>query len=120
MDPEAKQLDNGTYMVKFRMATSDQYTSAEGETKENVQWHSIVMFGKVAEIVGQKLKIKKGDAVAIEGQLRYSNYTDAQGESRWHTDILAREVLLTNKKASAETANADLAASGEQPKNMKK
>ncbi len=120
MDPEVKQLDNGTHMVKFRMATSDVYTSAEGETKENVQWHNIVMFGKVAEIVGQKLKIKKGDAVAIEGQLRYSNYTDAQGENRWFTDILAREVLLTNKKAQAMPAEADLVGSTDEPKIMKK
>lgn len=98
MDPEVKTLENGGTLVKFRMATSDIYTTASGESKENVQWHSIVMFGKVAEIAGLKLKLKKGDAVAIEGQLRYSNYTDTHGESRWYTDILAREIMLTNKK----------------------
>jgi len=98
MDPEVKTLENGGTLVKFRMAISDTYTTASGESKENVQWHSIVMFGKVAEIAGLKLKLKKGDAVAIEGQLRYSNYTDTQGERRWYTDILAREILLTNKK----------------------
>jgi single-strand DNA-binding protein len=98
MDPEVKSLENGGTLVKFRMATSDTYTTATGETKENVQWHSIVMFGKVAEVAGLKLKLKKGDAVAIEGQLRYSNYTDNNGESRWFTDIMARDVMLTNKK----------------------
>jgi single-strand DNA-binding protein len=98
MDPEVKTLENGGTLVKFRMATSDTYTTPAGESKENVQWHSIVMFGKVAEVAGLKLKLKKGDAVAIEGQLRYSNYTDTHGESRWFTDILARDVMLTSKK----------------------
>ena len=98
MDPEVKTLENGGTLVKLRMATSDTYTTAAGESKEDVQWHSIVMFGKAAEIAGLKLKLKKGDAVAIEGQLRYSNYTSNQGESRWFTEILAREVMLTSKK----------------------
>ena len=65
-NPEVKEIANGKAMAKFSMATNESYRNAKGEKVTDTEWHNIVAFGKLADIIGKYLK--KGNEVAVEGR----------------------------------------------------
>ena len=95
---EIVNLEKGI-IAKVSLATSDYYTNAQGEKVEDTQWHSLVAFGKVAEIF-QKY-VEKGKEIAIEGKLSYRNYEDAEGKKHYVTEIRVEELLLIGSKPNA-------------------
>ena len=94
-DPEIKDLENGTKLAKFSLATSDYYKNANGEKVEDTQWHNIVAWGKTAEIVESYLT--KGKQVAIEGKLMHRTYETTEGEKRYFTLVKCNELLMLGK-----------------------
>ena len=94
-DPEIKDLENGTKLAKFSLATSDYYKNANGEKVEDTQWHNIVAWGKTAEIVESYLT--KGKQVAIEGKLMHRTYETTEGEKRYFTEVKCNELLMLGK-----------------------
>tara|TARA_A100000171_G_C2135617_1_gene149954 strand:- start:2884 stop:3216 length:333 start_codon:yes stop_codon:yes gene_type:complete len=94
-DPEIKVLENGTKLAKFSLATNDKYKNAKGEKVEETQWHNLVAWGKVAEIVEQYTS--KGKQIAIEGKLQYNTYEDKEGNKRYSAEIKVNEILLLGK-----------------------
>jgi single-strand DNA-binding protein len=78
------------------VATNENYKNAKGEKVTETQWHSVVAWGKLAEIAEKYLV--KGIEVAIEGKLVNRNYTDKQGIKRYVTEIQANELLILTKK----------------------
>ena len=102
--PEVKTIANGNTMAKLRIATTDTYKNAAGETVKDTQWHSVVFWGKPAEIAGRFLN--KGSEVMIEGRLTYREYTGQDGAKRFYTEIVGNELLLMDKKPAAETTAA--------------
>lgn len=97
--PEVKTLPSGKKLARFSIATSEAYKNDNGERVVDTQWHNIIAWGKVAELVEQL--VKKGTEIAIEGKLTHNSYTDAQGIKRYNTEIVTNEFLLLNKKANA-------------------
>lgn len=95
-DPEIKVLENGTKLAKFSLATNDKYKNAKGEKVEETQWHNLVAWGKVAEIVEQYTS--KGKQIAIEGKLQYNTYEDKEGNKRYSAEIKVNEILLLGDK----------------------
>ncbi len=91
-DPEIINLEGGTKLAKFSMATSDAYKNAQGEKVEETQWHNIVAWGKVAEIAENYLN--KGKQVAIAGKLTHRSYETNAGEKRYITEVRCNELLL--------------------------
>tara|TARA_R110000868_G_scaffold158589_5_gene386856 strand:- start:6767 stop:7099 length:333 start_codon:yes stop_codon:yes gene_type:complete len=94
-DPEIVDLEGGTKLAKFSIATSDSHKNAQGEKIEDTQWHNIVAWGKTAEIVERYLT--KGKQVAIEGKLVHRSYETKEGEKRYVTEIKCNELLLLGK-----------------------
>lgn len=94
-DPEIVNLDGGSKLAKFSIATSDSYKNAQGEKVEETQWHNIVAWGKTAEIVENYLT--KGKQVAVEGKLVHRSYETKEGEKRYITEIVCDELLLLGK-----------------------
>jgi single-strand DNA-binding protein len=94
-DPEILNLDNGTKLAKFTLATSDSYKNAQGEKIEDTQWHNIVVWGKMAELVENFLI--KGKQVALEGKLMHNSYENKEGEKRYITEIKCNEFLMLGK-----------------------
>ncbi len=94
-DPEIVNLDNGSKLAKFSIATSDSYKNAQGEKVEDTQWHNIVAWGKTAEIVENYLT--KGKQVALEGKLIHRSYETKEGETRYVTEIKCNEILMLGK-----------------------
>lgn len=96
-DPEIRvSPTSGKKVVKFSLATSKRYRDNNGEQKELTEWHTIVGFGKLAEIVEQ-LGIRKGTSLYVEGELTNRSWTDqASGQKRYATEInMATFQLLT-------------------------
>ncbi len=97
MDPEVKDLDSGKKLAKFSVATNDYYYNKDGERVTETQWHNIIAWGKLAELVDNILK--KGKEVALEGKLSNRSYEDSKGNKRYITEIIANEFVLLGKKA---------------------
>jgi single-strand DNA-binding protein len=98
-DPELKTLDNGKKVVRFSMATNEEYTTKTGEKNKEVQWHTITAWGKLADKISGELT--KGAFVSIEGRLHSSNYVDKDGIKRYSTEIVANEFVVNKKPQAA-------------------
>ncbi len=96
--PEVKNLQNGRKVVRMSIAINESYKNAQGESMNDTYWHTIVAWGKTAEIAERFLV--KGSEVAIEGKLVSRVYTAPDGQKRFITEVVANEVLLLTRKAS--------------------
>ena len=97
-DPEVKQTNGGT-LARFPLATSESYKNKQGERVEDTQWHTIVLWGNLAEIAGKYLQ--KGKEIALEGKLNHRSYEDKDGNKRYVTEIVASDFLMLGKKGEA-------------------
>jgi single-strand DNA-binding protein len=97
--PEVKTMAAGKKMAKFSIATNESYKNAKGEKITDTQWHNVVAWGKVADLVEKY--VQKGIEIAIEGKLLNKQYTDSDGNKRFSTEIQINELLLLHTKASA-------------------
>jgi single-strand DNA-binding protein len=94
-DPDIKTFENDKKVANMSLATSEQYKNAQGEKITETQWHSVVAWGKLAEIAEKYLV--KGTEVVVEGKLVNKNYTDKQGIKRYVTEVQANELLILTK-----------------------
>lgn len=97
--PEIRSLESGKKMARFSMATSEVYRSQKGEKITETQWHTLIAWGKVAELA-EKL-LDKGTGIAIEGKLTSRNYTDKDGVKRYVTEVQVNEILLLESKQAS-------------------
>ena len=100
--PEVRSTEAGKKLVRFSVATNEQYKNAKGERVTETQWHNLIAWGKVAEIAEKFLA--KGTEVAIEGKLINRNYMDKEGNKKYITEIQVTELLLLGKATSAMVA----------------
>lgn len=85
-DPEIRTMPNGEPVANITVATSESWTDKNtGERKEQVEWHRIVLYHRLAEIAGQYLH--KGSQVYIEGRLKTRKWQDNNGQDRYSTEI---------------------------------
>lgn len=89
-DPEVRFTPNGKALAKFPVATSEKWTDQDGNRQERTEWHNVVVWGKQAETCGQYLS--KGRQVYVEGAIRSRQYDDKDGNKRYITEIVARDV----------------------------
>ncbi len=95
-DVEVVNFENGGMKASVTLATNDYYTNAQGEKVEDTQWHNLVAFGKVAEIM-QKY-VTKGKEIAVEGKLTYRSYDTQDGQKKYITEIRVDELVLLGSK----------------------
>lgn len=96
--PVVKLLDNGKKVARMNIAINESYKNGKGENMNDTYWHTIVAWGKTAEIAEKFLV--KGSEVAIEGKLVSRVYTTNDGQKRYITEVVANELLLLTRKAS--------------------
>ncbi|EOC5825794.1 single-stranded DNA-binding protein [Cronobacter sakazakii] len=86
-DPEVRYMPNGGAVTSLRLATSESWPDKQtGEMKEVTEWHSVVLYGKLAEVAGEYLR--KGSQIYIEGQLRTRKWQDQSGQDRYSTEVV--------------------------------
>ncbi len=99
-DPEVRTTGSGIRVAGFSLATSRNWTDAQGQPQERTEWHRIVAWDKLADIAEQYLH--KGDRVYVEGEIQYRSYEDKDGVTRYVTEIRVRElVMLGGREAPA-------------------
>jgi single-strand DNA-binding protein len=98
-DPEVKTLESGKKVAKFTFATSESYKDSTGVRQTNTEWHSIVVWDKLAELCEKY--VKKGSELILEGKISYRDYTDKDGVKKYYTEIICNGLEFCGKKESA-------------------
>jgi single-strand DNA-binding protein len=96
-DPELKMTQNGTAVLKLRLATNEAYYDKDRNLVERTDWHDVVVFGNRAEALLRILA--KGESVVVDGSIRTSTY-EKEGRTMRRVEIMARDVMLTGKRKS--------------------
>ena len=101
-DPETRYMPNGDAVANIRLATTESWKDkASGEKREITEWHRVVFYRRLAEIVGQYLK--KGSSVYLEGRIRTRKWQDKEGQERYTTEIEATEMQMLGGRQSASS-----------------
>ena len=95
-DPELRYTQGGSAVLNLRLATTESYLDRDRNRKERTDWHNVVVWGKQAESCGQYLS--KGRQVYIEGKVTTRSYDDKEGNKRYVTEIVARDVKFVGSK----------------------
>ncbi|WP_152286166.1 single-stranded DNA-binding protein [Flavicella marina] len=96
IQPEMMTLESGKKFVKFTMATNDSFKNSKGEKIEETQWHNLVVWNALSNVVENY--VNKGDEIAIEGRLTNRSYQDKEGNKRYISEIVVNELLLLGNK----------------------
>jgi single-strand DNA-binding protein len=92
-DPEVKYTPSGVPVAKFSLATNERFKNKSGEWQERTEWHNLIAWQRLAEIVGEY--VHKGDKLYVEGRLQTSSWEDRQsGEKKYKTEVVAQDVVL--------------------------
>ena len=101
-DPETKFLPSGSPVTNFSLATSERYKDKSGEFQERTEWHNVVAFDRLAEIVRDY--VKKGSKLYIEGRIQTRSWDDKQtGQKRYMTEIHVRDLVLLSGRGEGES-----------------
>ena len=93
-DVEFKELENGNELARVSIATKEIFQNSKGERVVDVQWHQLVGWGKLAEMM--QVLCKKGKEVAVQGKLTHRTYEDKNGQMRFLSEIVVNEFMLLN------------------------
>lgn len=96
-DPELKTLPSGTSVANLGLATNRVWKDQNGERKEEVQFHNVVVFGKQAETVAQYLK--KGSSALIEGRIQNRSWEGTDGQKKYRSEVVADRVQFGPKSS---------------------
>lgn len=94
-DPEVKVTSGDKKVARLTIATTEKYKTSSGEQKESTEWHNVVYWGVLAEVVEKY--IKKGSQLYIEGKLTYRSY-ESNGEKKYVTEIVGSEIQMMGRK----------------------
>ncbi len=116
-DPEIRYTTNGSAVANVRLATAESWRDKEsGEQQERTEWHRVVFFGRLAEIVEQYLH--KGSQIYVEGRIQTRKWQDRDGNDRYTTEIVANEMQMLGGRGAgggAPVKSGDASASTSAP-----
>ena len=105
-DPEIRYTQSGTPVATFNVATTEKWKGQDGEMQEQTEWHRIVAWQRLAEICQEYLA--KGSRVYIEGKLQTRKWKDQNGNDRYTTEIVAREMkMLSSRDGNGSNTQRD-------------
>jgi len=95
-EPTVTNLESGKKVARLSLATNENYKDGSGEKQTETNWHTIVAWGKVAEIIEKY--VDKGKEIGIVGKLKTRTYETENGTTRYVTEVEANEILLLGSK----------------------
>ncbi|MCK0157971.1 single-stranded DNA-binding protein [Cellulophaga sp. F20128] len=95
-EPTITNLESGKKVARFSLATNEFYKNDKGEKTQATDWHTVVAWGKTAEIIEKY--VGKGKEIGVTGKLRTRTYTTDDGNQRYVTEVEAKEILLLGNK----------------------
>jgi len=100
-DPEVKYTASGVPVAKVSLATNERFKDRNDQGQDRTEWHSVVAWQRLAEIVGEC--VRKGTKLYVEGKLQTSTWEDKQsGERKYRTEIIARDIVLLGSRDVGE------------------
>ncbi|MCF6217145.1 MAG: single-stranded DNA-binding protein [Gammaproteobacteria bacterium] len=112
-DPEVRYMPSGGAVANVTIATSESWKDKQtGEQRERTEWHNVVFYNRLAEIVGEYLK--KGSQAYIEGSLRTRKWQDKSGQDRYSTEIIASEMQMLGSRGGGTGGGYDNPAQQQQ------
>lgn len=100
-DPEVKFLPSGSAVANFTLATSERFKDKSGEFQERTEWHNLVAYQRLAEIIRDY--VKKGSKVYVEGRIQTRSWDDQQsGQKRYRTEIVVNDLVLLSGRGDGE------------------
>ncbi|MFH1375581.1 MAG: single-stranded DNA-binding protein [Patescibacteria group bacterium] len=99
-DPEVRQTPNGQSVATIGVATNRRWKNQAGETQEEAEFHSVVAWGRLAEICQQYLK--KGAKVYFDGRLKTRNWEDPDGKKNYRTEIVAENMIMLDSRGASQ------------------
>jgi single-strand DNA-binding protein len=112
-DPEMRYTANGNAVTTFRLACSRNYTTPEGERREETEWFSVVTWNKLAETCSQYLQ--KGRRAYVEGRLRTRSWEGQDGQRRFRTEVIANTVLFLDRAQAMPLPGEEAAETAAEP-----
>lgn len=106
-DPEVRETKSGN-IANLTLATSEKYTDKNGQKQENTEWHNLVVYGKLADVVSKY--VKKGDKLYVEGSITTRKWEDKEGNTRYTTEVKVRDLTMlggVEKKSHPALATVD-------------
>jgi len=97
-DPEIRYTQSGTPVVNFRVATTERWKGQDGQQQEQTEWHNVVAWRRLAEICSEFLS--KGSKVYIEGKLQTRKWQDQNGNDRYTTEIVAKDMQMLSPRGA--------------------
>ena len=104
-DPEMRYTPNGSAVTSFRLATTRNYSGADGERRQETEWFSIVTWNRLAELCNQHLG--KGRKVYVEGRFQTRSWQGQDGATRYRSEIVASQVLFLDRPPQSNAAPLD-------------
>jgi single-strand DNA-binding protein len=98
-DPEVRYTRNGTAVATLNIATTETWTDKDGQRQDRTEWHRVVAWSKLAEIVKEYLS--KGQQVYIEGKLQTRSWDDREGNKRYTTEVKADQMVMLGGRRDA-------------------
>lgn len=115
-DPEVKYTASGVPVAKVSLATNERFKDKNDQWQDRTEWHSVLAWQRLAEIVGEY--VHKGSKIYVEGKLQTSSWQDRQnGEKRYRTEIVAREIVLLGSRDTGDGAKEELPSSDSRPES---
>jgi single-strand DNA-binding protein len=110
-DPETRYTAGGTAVTNVNLATSDSWRDkSSGEMQERTEWHRVVFFARLAEVVGEYLR--KGSKIYVEGRIQTRKYQNKEGQDVYSTEIVGNEMQMLDSKGGGGGGSAPFGGDG--------
>ncbi len=104
-DPEVRQTQTGSMVTNITIATNETWKDKDGKQQEQTEWHKVVFFGRLAEVVAQYLK--KGAKVYVEGKINTKKWKDKNGNDQYTTQITASEMQMLDGASGEKSVQSN-------------
>lgn len=101
-DPDIRTTPGGTRVATLSVATNRRWVDRSGATQEKTEWHRVIAWTNLAEIVEKYLR--KGDRVYVEGRIEYRQWQGQEGQTRYTTEIIARDLVMLGGRGDVAAA----------------
>jgi single-strand DNA-binding protein len=113
-DPEVKYTASGVPVAKLSLATNERFKDRNDAWQDRTEWHSLVAWQRLAEIVGEY--VRKGSKLYIEGKLQASSWEAKQsGERKYRTEIVARDIVLLGSQDNGQEGGGEMPSGQSSP-----
>lgn len=108
-DPEVRAISTDRKVANFSLATTESYKNKSGERVDQTEWHNVVFYGPIADVIERYLR--KGSQIYVEGKIRTRSYDDKDGVKKYITEIIGDTMTMLGTKGSSDSSGSTSSAS---------